>query len=197
MEHMWESIYSRLQKISPLPYEEWKAFKELSVHKTIAKNSHFIRAGELVDSISLCINGLFRLYYTTPDGNEFNKSFCTKHDFITSYSSLLQNIPSFFSIQSLTDSELIVIRYQDFQSLYPRHVCWERLGRIIAEQLFIKKEMRERELLLLSAEARYLLFLKKYGHVALNIPQYHIASYLGITPVALSRIRRKLTYVNE
>ncbi|MNI08038.1 hypothetical protein D3C73_610620 [compost metagenome] len=115
------------------------------------------------------------------------------NEFITSYSSLLQNAPSFFAIQALMDSQLIVIPYSDFQSLFARHICWERLGRIIVEQLFVKKETRERELLLLSAEARYLLFLEKYGQVVKHIPQYHIASYLGITPVALSRIRKKLT----
>jgi CRP-like cAMP-binding protein len=102
-------------------------------------------------------------------------------------------MPSYFSVQSLADSELITFRYKDFQALYDRHVCWERLGRIIAEQLFINKETRERELLLLSAEARYRMFLERYGHLSGQIPQYHVASYLGITPVALSRIRRSLT----
>jgi CRP-like cAMP-binding protein len=193
MEQMWESSYASLQQISPVPREEWNVFKALLVHKTIEKNSHFVRAGEPTDSIGLCVSGLFRMYYTTPDGQEFNKSFCDKHNFVASYSSLLQGTPAFFSIQALVHSELIVIRYKDFQSLYDRHVCWERLGRNITEQLYVKKEMRERELLLLSAEDRYKLFLGKYGHLISHIPQYHIASYLGITPVALSRIRRNLS----
>ncbi|WP_256759406.1 Crp/Fnr family transcriptional regulator [Cohnella sp. WQ 127256] len=193
MDQLWESIYARLQRVTPIPDEEWAFFKGISAYRAMTKNSHFIRAGEPVDSIGICVSGLFRFYYTTPDGNEFNKSFCTKHDFIASYSSLLLSSPSFFSIQALMDSELIVFRYTDFQSLYSRHACWERLGRLFIEQLFVKKEIRERELLLLSAEERYLRFLEQYEHLMRNIPQYHIASYLGITPVALSRIRKKLT----
>lgn len=193
MEPMWDAIFQQLQKISPLPDEELLAFKELSVHSSITKNNHFIRAGEFSDSIGFCVSGLFRFYYTTPDGDEFNKSFCSSNDFIASYSSLLMNIPSYFSIQALMNSEIITIRYKDLQSLYIRHACWERLGRKLIEQLYIKKETRERELLLLSAEARYFLFLEEYGQMKKIIPQYHIASYLGITPVALSRIRRKLT----
>lgn len=193
MEPMWEAIFTTLQKIFPIPVEELQAFKQLSVHRTISKNNHFIQAGQFADSIGFCVSGLFRFYYTTQGGDEFNKSFCSSNDFIASYSSLLADVPSYFSIQALMNSEIIMIRYNDFQSLYTRHVCWERVGRILIEQLYIKKEMRERELLLLSAEARYLLFLEKYGHMANRIPQYHIASYLGITPVALSRIRKKLT----
>ncbi|NOU94678.1 cyclic nucleotide-binding domain-containing protein [Paenibacillus sp. LMG 31456] len=137
MEDRWELLYTKLQTISPIPREEWIVFKRLAAYRTVSKGSHFVRTGEFTDSIGICVSGLFRLYYTTPEGNEFNKSFCTQHDFVVSYSSLLQNAPSFFSIQSLMDSELIVIGYRDFQSLYSRHVCWERLGRILIEQLFL------------------------------------------------------------
>jgi len=193
MEPMWEALFHGLRKVSPIPDEELLAFKELSVATTITKNDHFIRAGDFANSIGFCVSGIFRFYYTTQDGDEFNKSFCSNNDFIASYSSLLINVPSYFSIQALRNSEIITIRYKDFQSLYARHVCWERIGRIVIEQLYVKKEMRERELLLLSAESRYLLFLERYGHMVKHIPQYHIASYLGITPVALSRIRKKLT----
>ncbi|QTH42550.1 Crp/Fnr family transcriptional regulator [Cohnella sp. LGH] len=125
-------------------------------------------------------------------GDEYNKSFCSAHDFIASYGSLLAGVPSRISIQALADSLLLTIRYSDFRSLYDRQLCWERLGRLLIERLYVKKELREREFLALSAEARYLKFLERYGHLETAIPQYHIASYLGITPVALSRIRKKL-----
>ena len=94
---------------------------------------------------------------------------------------------------ALMDSELLVIRFRDFEALFDRHACWERVGRKIAEGMFISKERRERELLMLSAEERYRLFLGRYKHLEKRIPQYQIAAYLGITPVALSRIRRRLT----
>ncbi|WP_159881489.1 Crp/Fnr family transcriptional regulator [Paenibacillus puerhi] len=193
MEKIWDSLYVEMMKRVQIPPEEWEYFRALTSRRAIAKGSHFIQAGEEADSIGFCVGGLFRLYYTTPDGVEFNKSFCTKNDFVTSYSSLLQEVPSYFSIQALADSELIAFRYRELQALYDRHVCWERLGRIIAEHMFMNKETRERELLLLSAEDRYRLFQQRFGHLSHLIPQYHIASYLGITAVALSRIRRRLT----
>ncbi|GGH23103.1 Crp/Fnr family transcriptional regulator [Paenibacillus segetis] len=75
MENMWESIYSALQKYSSIPGEEWDHFKSLSVHKTVTKKHHFVRAGEPADFIGFCVSGLFRLYYSTPDGNEFKQKF--------------------------------------------------------------------------------------------------------------------------
>lgn len=189
---MWGPLYDKLRQLAAIPPEEWQAFREMTAERRIPKGGQWVRAGEPTDSIGICTGGLFRFFYTTPDGEEYNKSFCTRLDFVASYSALLLGSPSHFSVQALTDSSLLVVRYADFRSLYDRHPCWERLGRIIVEQLFIKKETRERELLTLSAEARYRLFLDRYGDMARHIPQYHAASYLGITPVALSRIRKKI-----
>ncbi|MBO9606206.1 MAG: Crp/Fnr family transcriptional regulator [Paenibacillaceae bacterium] len=193
MDNPMNELYAQLKNKVAIPPEEWRAFAAMTERRKVPKLHHFVEAGERTETVGFCIGGLFRLYYATPDGAEFNKSFCLPGEFVASYGALLQDVPSYFSIQALTDSELVVFRYREYRTLYDRHPCWERFGRLIAEQLFVSKETRERELLLLSAEARYRLFLERYGPLASAIPQYHIASYLGITPVALSRIRRRLT----
>lgn len=185
-------LHAVLNKLADVPQSEWELFCSLLTYRTISKSSHFVQAGEELDVIGFCLEGLFRLYYTTADGAEYNKSFCGKYEFVTSYSALLQHEAAHFSIQALADSRLALFRYSDFQQLYKRHICWERIGRILAEQLYLQKETREREFLLLGAEQRYRLFLQRYESIADSIPQYHIASYLGITPVALSRIRARL-----
>jgi CRP-like cAMP-binding protein len=186
------AMHAKLNLLVPIPTEEWDFFSLLTSHRIIAKNSCFVQMGESIVDIGFCVNGLFRLYYTTADGNEFNKNFCTNGDFVTCYSALLQNVPAFFSIQALANSSLITVEYRHFQSLRTRHICWEQLARLVAEMLYLHKETRERELLLLSAEERYLRFMRRFGPLADQIPLYHAASYLGITPVALSRIRRRL-----
>jgi hypothetical protein len=78
-------------------------------------------------------------------------------------------------------------------AFYERHPCWERLGRKNAEYMFLFKEAREKELLLDSLEVRYQRFVKNFPGLAQKIPQYHIASYLGVTDVALSRVRKKIS----
>ncbi|EFM08597.1 putative transcriptional regulator, Crp/Fnr family [Paenibacillus curdlanolyticus YK9] len=186
------ALRAALQRIAPIPDAQWASFRSIASRQSIAKQVHWLQAGEPARLIGFCTSGLFRMYYATPSGEEYNKSFCGTADFIASYSSLLLDAPAFFSIQALADSELLVFRYSEFRSLFDKHPCWERIGRVLIEQLYIKKETRERELLILSAEARYRQFLDHYGPLAAAIPQYHIASYLGITPVALSRIRRRI-----
>ncbi|WP_160396899.1 cyclic nucleotide-binding domain-containing protein [Paenibacillus sp. MMS18-CY102] len=185
-------LRAAFNRIAPIPDSQWEPFWARSAKQTVAKHKHWLRAGEPAQYIGFCTSGLFRMYYTTPSGEEYNKSFCAAADFVASYSSLLLDAPAFFSIQALADSQLAVFRYSDFRALYDKHPCWERIGRTLVEQLYIKKETRERELLILSAEARYRQFLDQFGSTAAAIPQYHIASYLGITPVALSRIRRRI-----
>ncbi|USB32321.1 Crp/Fnr family transcriptional regulator [Paenibacillus sp. YPG26] len=186
-------LRDELNRIVQIPPEEWDYFAPMINLLTVPRDDHFIRAGDSANLVGFCTGGLFRLYYTTPEGAEFNKSFCVKSDFVTSYSALLQNETSHLSIQALVESELFTFKFEDFRTLYDRHPCWERVGRVLAEKLFVLKETRERELLLLSAEQRYLLFLERFDKLSGQIPLYHVASYLGITPVALSRIRRRLT----
>ena len=83
---------------------------------------------------------------------------------------------------------MLAVPFKEIQKLYQRHPCWNELGRKIAENFFIVKEQREYEFLLLDAKARYLNFIHDYADLTERIPQYHIAAYLGITPVSLSRV---------
>ncbi|MFC5701388.1 Crp/Fnr family transcriptional regulator [Cohnella faecalis] len=192
MDASLQSYATLLRRFSDIPDSEWQWFAARLHARTLRKYDYFIRSGEQARFIAFCAEGLFRFYYDTENGNELNKSFCGKGDFVASFHSLLLDSPSRLHIQALEDSELWVISYADYIGLYDRHVCWERLGRRMAERLFIKKEQRERELLLCSAEERYRLFVNENPELHERIPLYHIASYLGITPVALSRIRRRI-----
>jgi hypothetical protein len=88
---------------------------------------------------------------------------------------------AFFYIQALDTCECCFLAYDAFTALCDQYREWERLGRHLLEQLVIKKERREADVLLLSPQERYLQFLREYGEMADRIPNYHIASYLGIT----------------
>lgn len=112
--------------------------------------------------------------------------------FAGSFHSLILGVPCNFFIQALERTETIVLPNRILNEFYSRHACWERLGRINAEQLVLVKEAREKELLLDSLEVRYRRFLKEFPGLAGRVPQYHIASFLGVTDVALSRLRKKI-----
>jgi CRP-like cAMP-binding protein len=136
--------------------------------------------------------GLVRFFYCTRDGKEFNKHFAMENDFAGSFHSLVLNEPCPFFIEALEKTETIVLPVNILNQFYDRHACWERLGRKSAERLVLIKEAREKELLLDSLEVRYLRFLKEFPGLNHRVPQYHIATFLGVTDVALSRVRKKI-----
>ena len=151
----------------------------------------FQRVDEQANEICFVNAGLLRMYYTTADGKEMNKSFILENGFAGAYSAWLSRTPSRFSIQTMETSHLLVAQINDVTAMFSQHSCWERLGRLLVEQLYVRKEQREAEFLLDDAETRYMHFRQRYPDLEKRIAQYHVASYLGITPVALSRIRNK------
>jgi CRP-like cAMP-binding protein len=155
----------------------------------LSKGQYFIQAGEVPTTFGFLISGLCRLYYLDPSGTEWTKAFCLANSVVAAYSALLRGEPSRLFIQALEDSSLLVADYAVYQTLTMEHPCWQILNGKLAESLFIKKEQRESELLLDDAPTRYEKFLTEYPGLEARVKQYHIASYLGITPVSLSRIR--------
>lgn len=110
---------------------------------------------------------------------------------IGGYSSLVTQLPNTINQQALTDCVILIGNYKKLIDLLDHHQDLERLLRKIAERYFVVKEKREVEIVLLEANKRYAIFQNEYPDLEQVIPQYHIASYLGITPTQLSRIRAK------
>jgi CRP-like cAMP-binding protein len=178
------------QLIAP-PQYELEHLMKLFQSRILKQGDYLAQAGESSTDLAFVNAGLLRFYYQTEDGKEFNKSFITENQFAAAYSAYLTGNPMRFTIQALEESHLLVCNLASVVALFDRHPCWERLGRVLAEQLYIKKETREAEFLLDDAETRYHNFQSSYPGLEDRLTQYHVASYLGITPVALSRIRRR------
>ena len=181
-----------LHRHQPLSEASWSAAVDQFVYRRYRTGEHVIEAGQAVRRIGFLLEGLARYYYLTREGKEFNKSFAQAGSPLTSVIALVTGQPSPFYIQALDACECCFITYQAFTALSDQYREWERLGRHLLEQLAIKKERREADFLLCSPQKRYQQFLEEYDEMADRIPNYHIASYLGITEVALSRIRRRL-----
>jgi CRP-like cAMP-binding protein len=176
-----------------IPDTEWECLVPHLSERTFEKNSYLVRAGDVVNNFYFIVKGLVRFFYCTEDGKEFNKHFAMENGFAGSFHSFVLHAPCGFYIQALEHTTTIVLPNRTLHALYDRHACWERLGRKNAEHLLLIKEAREKELLLDSLEVRYQRFLREFSGLADRMPQYHIASYLGVTDVALSRIRKKIT----
>lgn len=191
--NLFDRMRISLEEWTRLPDPQWEELASIFCKKTVLKDSYLLHPGDEVHEIYFVGRGLLRIYYINEEGKESNKAFPAEGGFAGPLASALTDLPSRYGIQALEDSELLAARYSDYFQLLDRHPAFDRLGRKIMEWLLGQRELREQSLLQKSAKERYLDFTEQYRGLLNRIPQYHIASYLGITEVSLSRLRSQLT----
>ena len=155
----------------------------------MSKGKVFAKKGEYSKKMAFVKSGVLRAFYSNEKGEEYNKTFFTEKSFVGAYSSLVTGGKNLINIDCLTNCNLLVAEYQKITALFEQYPQVERLARIVAEQFFVSKEKREIELVTLEAKDRYVIFQEEHPQLEQLIPQYHIASYLGISPTQLSHIR--------
>lgn len=161
----------------------------------IPKKTNLTNAGEVENYLYFIDQGIVRFFINKSVKNEVKEitfSFTAENSFTSAYDSFITRKPSVYSIQTLKKTTVYRIHYKDIHNLYNTTQVGNYLGRISAEQLYVKKAQREIAFLLYSAEERYLNLMETFPEYILQIPLKYIASYLGVTPQALSRIRKRI-----
>jgi CRP-like cAMP-binding protein len=133
--------------------------------------------------------GTLVYYKRLKNGDEAATDFAFAGDWVTNNHSRLSREPSLIGIKAIESCELLVISQENLEQCYLQIPAMERLGRILVEQAFVKIARQSIDLQTLSASQRYHKLLREHPEIIRKIPQYHIASYLGIAPKSLSRIR--------
>lgn len=172
----------------------WDIFKQSAKKCLLKKGDYLIREGEVCTFWGFVDSGVLRSYIIN-DRDEFNVDFYLSGSIVSAYTSFLTQSPTHGYIQALADTTIYTISHKEYTTLLNRSAEWFMLGKYIADMLFIKKCRREASLLTSSAKERYLMLLRTHPHIEQLVAQYHIASYLGIKPESLSRIK-SLTYIN-
>jgi len=188
----FKQLSQALRNYYYIPDKELDKISRLFYPCRIKKGEFFVRSGFMADSIGFILSGLLRYYYADRNGVEYTKAFAAENDFAVSYASMLLKKPSAFSIEALENTEMLCIRYSDWEKLLETVPCWNIVARKIMEKVYIMKQLRESELLLEDAQSRYIHFMEQYPLLHKRLKQHYIASYLGISPVSLSRIRKKM-----
>jgi len=178
-----------LQSIAEIPEDEMKLIGRFVHIMHLKKGDLFIRAGEVPELSGFICKGLMRVFYIDEHGRDFTKLFNLEFDFITSFGAFIERKVSHLNVEALEDTTLCVISYDTFRMFIDRHLCWLKIYTRSLEKFYVIKERREGELLWNDAKSRYAQFLKDFPGIEKRVRQYHIASYLGISPVSLSRIR--------
>lgn len=152
----------------------------------------FLRAGERASEVAVVHSGGLREYFVLPDGTERTKGFSLPGDFAGSLADLLVAGPARAWVVAEVPTVLLTLQWSNYQGLVESMPGWQRFARSIAEDLYLRKAQREYELLALDAAARYRTALQRWPQLEQVFRQRHIASYVGVTPVHLSRLRAKL-----
>lgn len=137
--------------------------------------------------------GFFRVYLPLEDASENNFFFFRETQFMGAFKSFITQTPCVYNMQALEDAEIIQISYHDLNSLYEKHLDWANFGRVLAEQYFFFTQKRIEDLMLKSAEERYLELLQFHPDIFERATLSHISSFLGIKGPSLSRIRKKIS----
>lgn len=192
MEEALKLLKTFVQQASPISDEAWSDLSSIWTIKTLQRDGYFAEEGKRPSEMGFVISGVIRAFYRTKDGDEYNKTFFTSGAMVAAFAGLVRDTESYINLQALEDTSLLVTDYSNFTALYDKHHSLERLGRKAIEAEWVKKEIRELRLVLCTAEERYAYFKEEHPGLEHRIAQYHIASFLGITPVALSRIRGRI-----
>lgn len=183
-------LTEHIDSILSLTDEEIMKIEESFKIIHISKGESWIKQGKICKHIAFLVSGKLRTYYIDELGNEVTCFLLSKPDFITAYNSFLTNTPTIENIFALEDSAMRVISKEDLEHLSYEIPKLQILRRMIAENIFLCMEKRIAMLQSHSAQERYEQMLKENPDIILSFPLQHTASYLGITPQHLSRLRK-------
>ena len=183
-----------LETLAGEPLAEWDRFAPEVRTCRAAAGSTIFHADQSWPWMAVIGTGIVKLVYLRADGGERIKSFIAEGGFFASLAALVPNGHTSFAAVAMTDVQLEQIPYAALRDFGDRHIAWQRAMRAALQHYGARKEKRERELLVLTPEERYRSFLAEEPALAARVPQKDLALYLGITPVALSRIRGRLRH---
>lgn len=187
-------FYTQLQRtLQALSMEvDVEELRQLFTYKRLNKGEHYIREGSVEKGIAFVCQGLLRYYYITYNGDDVTKHFTVENQFASSYSSLIYQRPSAYSIVAEEECHLLILDSKTYMHKVWNEQPWERIARLNSENIYSIKEQREAVLLTMTAQERYLDFKENYPAIENRLKQKHIATYLGIHPASLSRIKKQL-----
>ncbi|HVI45838.1 MAG TPA: Crp/Fnr family transcriptional regulator [Chitinophaga sp.] len=173
--------------------EDWRIFSSRFEYKVYPAGAFYLKAGEIENYVTFVDRGLVRFYVEDAGGNEVTCGFGFEGWFMCVYSSFYTRNPSRYYGETLTETHVWRIHYNDMQRAFDQLKVAERIGRLATEQMLMIKSERELSFLIKSAEERYLDLIGKAPHLFKYVPLKHLASYIGVTPQALSRIRKRIS----
>lgn len=189
-----EQIRDYFEKTVQLTDKDWAVFSSKLTKQEFPKNYTLLKKGQIESHLSFIESGIIRFYIPKEENdNDLTFAFAFDNNFVSAYDSFITQSPYLYNVETLAKTTLWRLTHQDLQTIYAETEIGNTIGRQAGEDLFLRKSGRELSLLTETVEQRYLnLFTEQPGLIK-QIQLKYIASYIGITPQALSRIRKRIS----
>jgi CRP-like cAMP-binding protein len=179
-----------LRRLGPISHGAIEALRALVSPRSFEPDSWLLRAGAQARQCHWIERGLVREYYIGERGHEHIRRFVSEHELTGSLLDLLSGEPAVTFIQAVEPTTALSFDYDQFDAMCAKFVELQLIARRFTEQLYVRKARREHEMLALSARQRLLQWQREHAELDPRISRKHLASYLGVTPEHLSRLRR-------
>ena len=189
---MHETLLKNITSFIELTEKEKDYFLSLLVSKKLRKRQYHVQAGNICRFEAYIVKGCLRQYYVDDSGVEHTVSFSLEDWWVSDMYGFITGNPSLTNIEAVEECELLLIEKNDFEKLLFAIPKLERFFRIKLQRAFVSHQRRIIENMSMPAHQRYLNFIEQYPSLEQRLPQKLIASYLGITPESLSRIRKQI-----
>lgn len=187
-DHMRETFFANVPSLTePI----WQAVVGLAQYQAVPRRSLLLWPGEVATKMQFVHRGLLRAYFPK-DGEDLTYFFFSEGQFVTAYTSYLTGQPSKMFIEALEDCELITFTKADVDALQNQYPDIERFSHRMSQQTYLLLDARMSDFQFKSLEERYQSFLAQYGTIFQRVPQHVVASYLGVKPESLSRIKQRM-----
>ena len=189
----YSALTRYIEKFISLDEDELELLKSMSRIKRLRKRQYVSEQGEVCRYENFVVEGCLRSYHIDEEGNEHIAQFAVENWWIADLQSFLTQSPADFNVDAIEPSVLIQFGYEELQELYREIPKLERFFRIIIQKAYVASQKRIVASFSSDAGKRYIDFRNRYPTIEARVPQYMIASYLGITPEFLSKIRRRIS----
>ena len=188
-----EPLLQYFEKLIPLNNEERELVREKFRPRLYRKKQFVLQEGDVCNQKNFVVRGCLRMYKIDEQGTTHIIQFAAENYWILDLGSFHSEQPSSLTIDAIEDTVVLQISQKDLIALYLSAPKFDRIFRVLIENSFVGLQKRLLQNISSSAEERYQSFLETYPHLLNRLPQTQIASYLGITPEFLSRLRNKLS----
>jgi CRP-like cAMP-binding protein len=185
------AFVARLRRDAALDDADLDAVVPHARIREIARGGHLLRPGDVATECGMVVTGLIREHFPLADGREVTRGFAGPGDYVGSLSDLLGGAPARSAVVAEAATRVVVTPWAVIAGAAAARPAWAALVHGVVARLYLAKAEREYELLALDAEGRYQRFLDRHAGLEPEIAQRHVASYVGITPEHLSRLRRR------